>query len=151
MTAPTIVKTRDEIYPFRGRRSSVGICRIRVFEAVDRPPVVVATEVADNEGPSVTDSAPYLAAEVVARYFPHRFDESEPVVWLEHYDRATGGRLAPRLAGMSSVDQVTFASWTPRVVPDHGRDRVLLGEPFWVPLTHDELARLIGDSAMLDD
>ncbi len=113
--------------------------------------MVVVTEVPQNEGPSVTESAACLAAEVIARYFPHCFDESEPVVWLEHYDRATGGRLAPRPTGVSSVHWMMFANWTLRVVPNHGRDRVMPGAPSWLPLTAGEVARLIGDSAILDD
>jgi hypothetical protein len=31
--------------------------------------------------------AEYLAAEILARFFPHRFEEDVPVIWIEHYDR----------------------------------------------------------------
>ncbi len=150
MTASTIVKTRDELYPFRGYWSSVGVCRIRVFEVRDRPPVIVATEIPENESTSITNLAEYLAAEVIARYFPQRFDDPEPVVWLEHYARATGGCLPPRPAGMSDVDRVTFSRWTPRPLVSQGVRRVQLGEPAWAPVSVEELERLIGPHS-LDD
>ncbi len=150
MTTSTIVKTRDEITPFRGYWSSVGVCRIRVFEGPDRPPVIVVTDLPENEGTSVTNIAEYLAAEVIARLFPHRFDEPEPVIWLEHYARGTGGPLRPRPAGMSDVDRVTFARWTPRPVVSQGVKRVTLGEPSWAPISVEELERLIGPHS-LDD
>ncbi len=150
MTSSTVVKTRDELYPFTGFWASAGVCRIRVFEIAGRPPVVVATEIPENESTSVTNVAEYLAAEVITRYFPQRFEEAEPVIWLEHYARTTGGPLRPRPAGMSNVDRVTFSRWSPRPVVSQGVKRVTLGEPSWAPISREELERLIGPSS-LDD
>ncbi len=150
MTASTIVKMRDELYPFTGFWSSAGVCRIRTFEAPGCPPVIVATDLPENESTSVTNIAEYLAAQVIARYFPHRFDEAEPVIWLEHYARTTGGPLRPRPAGMSNVDRVTFSRWAPRPVVSQGVKRVTLGEPSWAPISVEDLERLIGPHP-LDD
>ncbi len=101
-----------------------------------------------NESTRITNLAEYLAAEVIARAFRHRFDEPEPVIWLEHYARATGGPLRPRPAGMSDVDRVTFSRWTPRPVVSQGVRRVQLGEPAWAPVSVDDLERLIGPHAL---
>lgn len=110
----------------------------------------MATDLPENESTSVTNIAEYLAADAIARYFPHRFDEPEPVVWLEHYARGTGGPLRPRPAGMSDADRVTFSRWPPRSVVSQGVRRVKLGEPTWAPVSVEELSRLIGPY-VLDD
>jgi len=56
--------------------------------------VIVASELDDNAGSSVTNMAEYLATEVVARHFPHLLDApaaaGQPVVWLEHYPPGRG-------------------------------------------------------------
>src|SRR5688572_29131186 len=72
---PPLPKTHDYAYSFRGLWTQGGVCRVRVFLAEGRIPVVVCSELPENENTSVTNIVEYLAPEVVAKHFPHRFDE----------------------------------------------------------------------------
>ena len=47
--------------------------------------MIVCTELPDNPSTSVTNMAEILAAELIARHFPQRFDDAARVAWLEHY------------------------------------------------------------------
>jgi hypothetical protein len=104
--------------------------------------VVVCSEFGACPASSVTATAAVLAAEVIARHFPHRFEEPEPVVWIEHLPDRRG---RPELA---EYDRVSFATWTPRRVWLGGRARVSLGAPAWRPLPRHEVAALIGDAEL---
>lgn len=42
-------KLRDERYFFRGMFTDGGVCRVRIFEAAELPPIVVLTELPENE------------------------------------------------------------------------------------------------------
>jgi hypothetical protein len=96
----------------------------------------------------VTNLAEVLAAEIVARHFPLRFDFDEPAIWLEHHpaphDRRSGKRGHPRF------DRVTFASLAPRRIWLGSQARIGLGEPTWEPVPLPEVAALIGEHE-LDD
>ena len=46
----------DELFTYAGYWSQDGVCRIRIFTAPDQVPVVVATELDDNRGTSVTNA-----------------------------------------------------------------------------------------------
>ena len=139
-------KTHDYTHHYRGLWRDGGRCRIEVYapdrDEAGRPPVIVATELPDNDNTSITNLAEVLAADVVAAIFPERLEEVEPVIWLEHYP----GRRDPRrnVRSRSEVDRVTFASWTPRPSWLGGVLRRTLGEPTWHPLTPDDVAALIG-------
>ncbi len=66
-----------------------GMCRIRIYLPEDErdAPVVICSELPNNEGSSVTYSANQIAAEVI-RY--HKL--ALPPVWIEHYPKeATDG------------------------------------------------------------
>jgi len=69
--------------------------------------------------------AEYLAAEVVARHFPHLLDapagEGQSIVWIEHYPP---GRGVP-----GEYDRVTFAPWRIRAAWLGGTLRPALGPP----------------------
>ncbi len=137
-------KTHDYIYAYRGVWRDGGRCRIAVYapEAGEagRRPVIVAAELADNAGTSVTIMAEYLAAAVVARHFPHLLDTpaagGQPVVWLERYPpgRWVRGEYA----------RVTFAPWRIRVALLGGTRRPALGTPDWARLDRPGVAALLG-------
>src|SRR5688500_3340016 len=135
-------KTHEFLHRFRGYWSDGGICRIRVFEAAGLIPVIVCSEREENQNTSVTNLAEYLAAEVIGRLFPARFEDPEPCIWVEHYP----GRRDPRrnIIGRAEFDRVTFASWTPRACWLGGVQRTRLGEPEWHRLTPEAVAALIG-------
>jgi hypothetical protein len=74
-------------YPFRGTwdKASHGLCRVRFFERAAETSVIVCTELPDNPSTSVTNMAEILAAELIARHFPQRFDDAARVACLELY------------------------------------------------------------------
>jgi hypothetical protein len=101
------------------------------------PPVVVATELPENEGASITNAAEELAADVLAGYLPERAGEERPFVWIEHYPPRPGGRD-------ETFDLVTFEHYRLRQELRAGRWRMLLGEPVWRHLAREQVEALIG-------
>jgi hypothetical protein len=82
-----------------------GRCRIRIYLPEDErdAPVVICSELPNNEGSSVTYSAHQIAAEVI-RY--HRLEV--PPVWIEHYPKeATDGHS-------ETFELVVFSSYEVR-------------------------------------
>lgn len=128
--------TCDYRYRYRGHWTDGGVCRVRVYEAPGATPVLLVTELPENENTSVTNMAEYLAAELIARHFPHRFEDAEPVIWVEHYPQGRGQR--------ETYDRVIFASYVPMPCFSSGVWRVRLGEPMWRPIARDSIAHIVG-------
>src|SRR5207244_3711118 len=101
-------------------------CWLRIYTAPDRT-VVIATEVNENPGTSITNMAEHLATEVT-RTFGLSHDA---LVWIEHYParRVLGGY--PRLA--ESLDLGTF-TWTPQG----------LRAPQWRRVSKEQVETLMG-------
>jgi len=137
-------KTHDYTHHYRGTWRDDGRCRIEIYQPeageAGCHPVIVATERDENDGPSVTNMAEYLAAEVIARHFPHLLDApaagGQPVVWLERYPP---GRGVP-----GEYDRVTFAPWRSRAAWLGGTLRRALGTPDWARLDRAAVAALFG-------
>jgi hypothetical protein len=89
------------IYCYGGPQNHSSYCWLRVYTAIDQT-VVIATEVEDNPGMSITNAVAALATEV-ARRFAIPLDG---LTWIEHYPEriVEGGRL--RIPEM--LDQVSF-------------------------------------------
>lgn len=100
-------------------------CRIRFYQH-DGQQVVVATELSDNPGMSVTNAAEDIATQLVAQYGL----DVDRLVWIEHYWYPDEGH---------SFDQVRF-TW------DNGK----ASQPRWRRLTFEEAERLTGDDALTD-
>ena len=68
-------------YPFTGFHGCQCWCSLEVLPLSDGRTAVIATEVADNPGTSVTNAFELLATDVCARFTidPRR------LVWIEHY------------------------------------------------------------------
>jgi len=119
--APTL----DLIYPFRGLCGAPSRCRLRIYEPREKPLVVLATELPDNPGTSITNYVEELAAEVWALL-------EKPacgMVWIEHYpERGSVHRRLPE-----GFDRVTFRQ----------TERGFAG-PRWRPLARAEVEALIG-------
>lgn len=131
-------KTHDYRYQYRGYWDDDGICRIRIFQDVERTPVIVASQLAENRSTSITNMAEHLAAEVVAKHLPQRFEEDDPFLWLEEYPPLRRRDPGPVFTA------VHFASYTPRRERFNGVERVTLGRPTWQPIAREAVARLIG-------
>ncbi len=133
-------KTADFRYAYRGYWDEGGICRVRLFDAQTRPPVIVVSQLEENRNTSITNVCEYLAAEIGAKHFPERFEEPEPFCWLEHYRYPE--ERDPALREMWS--RVRFDSYTPRLVTLGGVMRTKLGIPRWIHMPTPDVARLIG-------
>ena len=132
--------THDFVHEYQGYHNLPSRCRIRVYEQPGQVPVVIATELPDNPGTSVTNMAEQLCAEVIRAHFPERFEEEEPVRWIEHYQRTPDElrRHEPEFA------LVTFHSNAPRRVHRYGTDRLQLGKPRWTYLPREQAEELVG-------
>jgi hypothetical protein len=93
-----VKKTHDYIHHYRGYWSEGGECRIRIYQEDGQAPLVVCSQLLDNENTSVTNMAEYLAAEIVQHY-----PLSTPVVWVEHYPEHEGE--------IGEYSLVKFSSW----------------------------------------
>jgi hypothetical protein len=139
-------KTADFRYTYRGYYDEGGICRVRLFGTETLPPVVVVSQLEENKNTSVTNMAEYIAAEIGAKHFPHRFEQPEPFVWIEHY--AYPDERDPALR--ETWSRVAFDSYTPKLVSLGGVMRTKLGTPRWTHVPTKDMARLIGPMEMHD-
>lgn len=126
----------DEMYETRGLWQGEMQCRVRIFSRGEQPPVVIATELPDNEGTSVTNLAEVIFAEVMTKHLPHRIEQEQPAVFIEHYVHAHQSKF--------EFDRVTFEHATPRIKGLGGIERKSLGDPDWHPLTPEQLASYVG-------
>ena len=138
----------DYRYTYTGYWTRDAVCRIQIFAAPEQVPVVVATELDENTGTSITNVCEYLAAEVIARHFPERFEAEDPVIWLEHYPRTS----AERRQGLPSFSQADFGSFTPRVEYLGTIKRIRIGQPTWRHVDEADVEALVGplDTLMED-
>lgn len=143
-------KTVDYRYRFRGTwdRQPEGTCRVRILEGEEgTQPVLILTELTENASTSVTNCIEILAAELIVKHFPQRFEQvgEDPVTLIEHYEPHGDERRGER--GKPTYDRVTFGRWVPRKVWLGGQARLSLGEPAWAHLPEDRVRRLLGDEA----
>ena len=112
----------DERHIYWGYWSPGAVCRVRIFYREGMNPVVVATELAENENTSITNLAENIAAEVADKHglLEGRFDP--PFLWVEHYpDRFPNHYFRDPLFA-ESFDLVTFKGYELQMVP-HGASR----------------------------
>ena len=113
-----------------------GRCRIHIYLPEDKrdAPVLICSELPNNEGSSVTYSAHQIAAEVI-RY--HKL--GVPLVWIEHYPpEATDGHS-------ETFELVVFASYEVKErAPYLGEARLTIGEPVWKSLDRQSIEALVG-------
>ncbi len=114
-----------------------GRCRIRIYLPEDEQdaPVVICSELPNNEGSSVTYSAHQIAAEVI-RY--HKLGESP--VWIEHYPKETTDGHS------ETFELVVFSSYEVKErAPYLGETRLTIGEPVWKTLDRETVEALVGE------
>jgi hypothetical protein len=136
-----------------------GQCRVRIYQGGiypgerDELPVVICTELPDNEGMSIRDAAKQIAAEVLANHpdmfavgvgpIPGEVVEAEPdkpCIWIEHYE--DGARGTP--SDPATFDLVEFESYRVRDIRRAGEWRREIGEPSRLPLDRATVERLVG-------
>ncbi len=126
------MKIVDGIFDYKvdsysGRMSS---CQLRVYQYMDEIAIVIATEITNNPGPSITNSAEAWATEAVAEY------GLDPLKthFIEHYDHRTSALRDPE---DTSYDFVGF-EWHAGIAE----------KPKWKHATREEIEKLIGESLL---
>jgi hypothetical protein len=109
-------------YRFRGFHGCDAWCALEILPASHGRTVVIATEVKDNPGTSITNSAEHVAHRVCMEF------SIDPLrlVWIEHYGYPSPGDAAKRHP--RTYDLVTF-----QVLPA-GHD-AMFTQPKWRPMT----------------
>ncbi len=157
--------TRDEIYPYKGFHNCDCVCRIRVYEEPNRPYVVIATQLPENRGTSITNFAEHLAAQISLQLeYPER-----GMRWIEHYpaesrrlireesftevrflfDPPLKGMKDPRWQSLAHLKQETVVIDTGDpdigtvVVVGYPHPRGFKG-PEWRDMTREEVEALVG-------
>jgi len=125
----------DYIHPYKdvGGRSSH--CQVRIYlpNDVHDAPVVVCSELPNNPGGSIANSAETIAAGVILAS-----ELITPLVWVEHWsEESTGGRAETfELVVFSGYDVIERA-------PYLGETRAWIGEPTWKPLDRTSVEVLV--------
>jgi hypothetical protein len=126
----------DYIHAYKDAGGRAARCRVRVYLPHDMrdTPVVICSELPNNPGGSITNSAEGIAAGVIrANELP------TPLVWVEHWpEESTDG-------GEETFELVDFSSYevTERA-PYLGETRAWLEEPRWKPLDRASVEVLVG-------
>jgi len=128
----------DYIHPYKDAAGRRARCRVRIYlpsEAGDAP-VAICSELPNNAGGSVTNSAEVIAAGVIRA---NRL--TTPLVWIEHWPKESTDREE------ETFDLVTFSSYevTERA-PYLGERREWIGDATWKPLDRASVEVLVGGS-----
>ena len=125
----------DYIHSYKDAGGSPVRCRVRIYlpEDVLDAPVVVSSELPNNPGGSITNSAEVIAAGVIrANKLP------TPLVWIEHWpEESTEGQETFELIVFSSYEVVEKA-------PYLGETRAWVGDATWKPLDRASVEVLVG-------
>lgn len=128
----TATPDRDVRHTYHGFWTPGALCRIRIYQRDRVLPVVIATQLPENENTSITNLVEQVAAEVMVRYLGCR-----PFVWVEHYP--------PRPYFGESYHLVQFDDYVPRPQFSMGRAvSIKIGAPTWRRITRAAVADLIG-------
>jgi hypothetical protein len=125
-------RASDYIHPTpRGGR-----CRVRVYLPEDKrdAPVVICSELLNNDGSSITYSAHQIAAEVIS------YNEfALPPIWIEHYPPETTD------GSSETFEMVVFSRYEViERAPYLGETRLTIGEPTWKALDRETVEVLVG-------
>jgi hypothetical protein len=125
----------DYIHPYKDAGGRPAHCRVRIYlpDDVHDAPVVICSEVPNNPGGSITNSAEAIAAGVIrANELP------TPLVWIEHWPEES-------TEGQETFDLVVFSSYeVAERAPYLGETRAWVGEPTWKPLDCASVEVLVG-------
>ena len=124
----------DYIYPYKDTGGRPAHCRARIYlpEDMRDAPVVICSELPNNPGGSITNSAEVIAAGVIrANELP------TPLVWIEHWPEES-------TEGQESFELVVFSSYelTQRT-PYLGETRAWIGDPTWKTLDRTAVELLV--------
>ena len=126
----------DYIHPYKDAGGRPAHCRVRIYLPDDMrdAPVVICSELPNNPGGSITNSAEVIAAGVIQTN-----ELPTPLVWIEHWpEESTDG-------GEETFELVVFSSYevTERA-PYLGETRAWIGDATWKPLDRASVEVLVG-------
>jgi hypothetical protein len=128
-------QARDYIHPYRDAGGHPSHCRVRIFlpDDVLDAPVVVCSELPNNPGGSITNSAEVIAAGVIqANELP------TPLVWIEHWPKET-------TEGQETFELVVFFSYeVVERAPYLGETRAWIADATWKRLDRATVEALVG-------
>lgn len=116
----------DYINPYRDAGGRPAHCRVRVYLSDDMhdAPVVICSELSNNPGGSITNSAEAIAAGVIGAN-----ELSTPLVWIEHWPKETTD------VEEETFELVVFSSYkVEERAPYLGETRAWIGDATWKPL-----------------
>jgi hypothetical protein len=125
----------DYIHPYKDAGGRPSHCRVRIYLPDDDldAPVVICSEVPNNPGGSITNSAETIAAGVIqANELPR------PLIWIEHWPEES-------TEGQETFELVVFSSnKVEERAPYLGETRAWIGEPSWKTLDRTAVELLVG-------
>jgi hypothetical protein len=125
----------DYIHPYRSSGGRPSRCRIRIYLPDDDldAPVVVCSELPNNPGGSITNSAEEIAAGVIRA---HKLPT--PLVWIEHWPKESADE-------QETFELVVFSSYeVVERAPYLGETRVWIGDATWKRLDRPTVEVLVG-------
>ena len=126
----------DYIHPYKDAGGRPARCRVRIYLPDDMrdAPVVICSEVPNNPGGSVTNSAEVIIVGVIQNN-----KLATPLVWIEHRpeESTNGGVEAFELVVFSGHEVIERA-------PYLGETRAWIGEATWKTLDRASVAILVG-------
>ena len=125
----------DYIHPYKDAGGRPAHCRVRIYLPDDLrdAPVVICSELPNNSGGSITNSAEVIAAGVIqANELP------TPLVWIEHWPKETTDVEEKfELVVFSTYEVVERA-------PYLGETRAWIGNAIWKTLDRASVEILVG-------
>jgi hypothetical protein len=129
----------DYIHPYKDAGGRPAHCRVRLYlpEDVRDAPVVICSELPNNPGGSITDSAEVIVAGVI------RSNElPTPLVWIEHWPKESTDREE------ETFDLVVFSNHEViERAPYLGERRAWIGEATWKALDRATVEALVGGNS----
>jgi hypothetical protein len=126
----------DYIHPYKDAGGRPSHCRVRIFLSDDvlDSPVVVCSELPNNPGGSITNSAETIAAEVIQAN-----ELVTPLVWIEHWPKESSD------GGEETFELVVFSSYkVEERAPSLGETRAWIADATWKTLDRASVAILVG-------
>ena len=129
----------DYIHPYKDAGGRPAHCRVRLYlpEDMRDAPAVICSELPNNPGGSITDSAEVIVAGVI------RSNElPTPLVWIEHWPKESTDREE------ETFDLVVFSNHEViERAPYLGERRAWIGEATWKALDRATVEALVGGNS----
>jgi hypothetical protein len=126
----------DYIHPYKDAGGRPSHCRVRIFLSDDvlDSPVVVCSELPNNPGGSITNSAEVIVAGVIQNN-----KLPTPLVWIEHWPKESSD------GGEETFELVVFSSYkVEERAPSLGETRAWIADATWKTLDRASVAILVG-------